>query len=64
VVAVLLACSLAAPPARAPPERSPCRKPWIWPLKQNPALKIARARVSEDQQKEVTARADYFPQLS
>ncbi len=31
---------------------------------QNPSLKIARAHVRENQQKTVTARADYFPQLS
>lgn len=33
-------------------------------LQRNSALKIARARVREDRQKEVTARSDYFPQLS
>jgi outer membrane protein TolC len=33
-------------------------------LKQNRGLKIARARVREQQAKSLTARADYFPQLS
>ena len=64
VVAVLLACSLAAPPARAAARTLTLQEALDLALKQNPALKIARARVREDQQKEVTARADYFPQLS
>ncbi len=33
-------------------------------LKQNTALKIARARVEENQQKVVSASADYYPRLS
>ena len=33
-------------------------------LKQNEALKIARTHVRENQQRERTAHADYFPQLS
>lgn len=33
-------------------------------LKQNSVIKIARAKVREGEQKSLTARADYFPQLS
>jgi outer membrane protein TolC len=64
VAAVLLALLLAAVPATAATRKLTLPEAVDLALKQNPALKIARARVRENQQKEVTARADYFPQLS
>lgn len=64
VVAILLALSLALVPARAATRKLTLPEAVELSLKQNSALKIARARVHENQQKEVTARADYFPQLS
>jgi multidrug efflux pump subunit AcrB len=63
-VAVLLALSLASVPARAATKQLTLPEAVDLALKQNSALKIARARVREDRQKEVTARADYFPQLA
>jgi outer membrane protein TolC/preprotein translocase subunit SecF len=64
VLAVLLALSLATVQARAATKKLTLPEAVDLALKQNSALKIARARVRENQQKEVTARADYFPQLS
>ena len=64
VVAVLLALSLASAPALAATRKLTLPEAVDLALKQNSALKIARARVRENQQKEVTARADYFPQLA
>jgi multidrug efflux pump subunit AcrB len=63
-VAVLLALSLASAPAHAASKKLTLPEAVSLALKQNSALKIARARVRENRQKEVTARADYFPQLS
>jgi multidrug efflux pump subunit AcrB len=64
VVAALLACAILAPPAHAATRKITLQEAVDLALHQNAALKIARARVREDRQKEVTARADYFPQLS
>jgi len=64
VAAVLIAFSLLAAPAHAANRKLTLQEAVDLALQQNPVLKIARARVREDQQKEVTARADYFPQLS
>ena len=64
VVAILLALSLASVPARAATRQLTLPEAVDLALKQNSALKIARARVRENRQKEVTARADYFPQLA
>jgi multidrug efflux pump subunit AcrB/outer membrane protein TolC len=64
VAAILLACAMVATPARAATRAITLPEAVDLALHQNSALKIARARVREDRQKEVTARADYFPQLS
>jgi multidrug efflux pump subunit AcrB/outer membrane protein TolC len=64
VLAVLLALCLASAPVRAATRKLTLPEAVDLALKQNSALKIAHARVSEDRQKEETARADYFPQLS
>ena len=64
VVAALLACATLAMPAHAATRKITLQEAVDLALHQNTALKIARARVREDRQKEVTARADYFPQLS
>ena len=62
--ALLLALSVASTPARAAARTLTLPEAVDLALKRNPALKIAGARVREDRQKEATARADYFPQLS
>jgi outer membrane protein TolC len=64
IVAILLALVLASAPVHAATRQLTLPEAVDLALKQNSALKIARARVRENQQKEVTARADYFPQLS
>jgi outer membrane protein TolC len=63
-VAVLLALALTSAPARADTRKLTLPEAVELALQHNSALKIARARVRENRQKEVTARADYFPQLS
>lgn len=63
-VAVLIALALASVPVHAATRKLTLPEAVDLALKQNSALKIARARVREERQKEVTARADYFPQLS
>jgi multidrug efflux pump subunit AcrB/outer membrane protein TolC len=63
-VAVLLALTLTSLPAHATTKKLTLAEAVDLALQQNSALKIARARVRENQQKEVTARADYFPQMS
>jgi multidrug efflux pump subunit AcrB/outer membrane protein TolC len=62
--ALILALSLVPVPAHAATRKLTLPEAVDLALKQNSALKIARARVRENQQKQVTARADYFPQLS
>jgi multidrug efflux pump subunit AcrB/outer membrane protein TolC len=64
VVALLLALALGAGPAHAATRTITLPEAVSLALKQNTSLKIARARVRENQQKTVTARADYYPQLS
>jgi multidrug efflux pump subunit AcrB/outer membrane protein TolC len=61
---ILLALVLGAVPAQAATRRITLPEAIDLALKQNTSLKIARARVRENQQKTVTARADYLPQLS
>ena len=61
-IAVLMA--LLALPAQAATRALTLQEAVDLALKQNTGLKIARARVREQQAKSVTARADYFPQLS
>jgi multidrug efflux pump subunit AcrB/outer membrane protein TolC len=62
--ALLLIFAFGAAPMRAEIRQLTLPEAVNLALKQNSALKIARARVREEQQKKVTARADYFPQLS
>ncbi|MGB7763280.1 MAG: efflux RND transporter permease subunit [Bryobacteraceae bacterium] len=64
VVGILLVLALCAAPAHAAARRITLPEAIDLALKQNTSLKIARAHVRENQQKTVTARADYFPQLS
>jgi multidrug efflux pump subunit AcrB len=64
VAGILLLLALGAVPAHAAPRRITLPEAISLARKQNTSLKIARARVRENQQKTVTARADYFPQLS
>jgi outer membrane protein TolC len=64
VLAVLLGLVLTPAPARAASRQLTLPEAVDLALKQNSVLKIARARVRENRQKEVTARADYFPQLA
>jgi outer membrane protein TolC len=61
---ILLVLALCAAPMHAAPRKITLPEAIDLALKQNTSLKIARARVRENQQKIVTARADYFPQLS
>ena len=61
---ILLALCLGAVPAPAATRRITLPEAVDLALKQNTSLKIARAHARENQQKTVTARADYFPQLS
>jgi multidrug efflux pump subunit AcrB len=63
-VAVLLALALTSVPAHATTRKLTLAEAVDLALQQNSALKIARARVRENQRKEAIARADYFPQLS
>jgi multidrug efflux pump subunit AcrB/outer membrane protein TolC len=64
VAGILLVLALGAAPIHAAPRKVTLPEAIDLVLKQNTSLKIARAHVRENQQKTVTARADYFPQLS
>ena len=64
VAALLVVFTMAGVPAPAATKSLTLPEAVDLALKQNSALKIARARVRENQKKETTARADYFPQLS
>jgi multidrug efflux pump subunit AcrB/outer membrane protein TolC len=64
VAGILLVLVLFGMPAHAAPRKITLPEAVDLALKQNTSLKIARAHVRENQQKTVTARADYFPQLS
>ncbi len=64
VTALLLVLALGAGPAHAATRTITLPEAVSLALQQNTSLKIARARVRENQQKSVTARADYYPQLS
>ncbi len=64
IAMLLLGCVLAAQPSQAEVRKLTLPEAVDLALRQNSALKIARARVQEKQQKVITARADYFPQLS
>jgi outer membrane protein TolC len=63
-VALALALAGAASPARAETRKITLSEAVQLALKQNTSLSIARARVTEKQQRTATARADYFPQVS
>ena len=62
--AVLIALTLAAAPARSETRKITLNEAVDLALKQNSALKIARARVRESAGKVTSARADYFPRVS
>ena len=64
MVGIMLVLALCAAPAHAAARRITLPEAIDLALKQNTSLKIARAHVRENQQKTVTARADYFPQLA
>jgi len=64
VVGILFVLVLCGIPAHAAPRKITLPEAIDLALRQNTSLKIARAHVRENQQKTVTARADYFPQLS
>jgi outer membrane protein TolC len=64
VAGILVALALCAVPSHAATRRMTLPEAVDLALKQNTSLKIARARVRESREKTVTARADYFPQLS
>jgi outer membrane protein TolC/preprotein translocase subunit SecF len=64
VAGILLVLTLCGVPVHAAPRTITLSEAIDLARKQNPSLKIARAQVRENQQKTVTARADYFPQLS
>jgi multidrug efflux pump subunit AcrB len=64
VAGILVALALCAVPSPAATRRMTLPEAVDLALKQNTSLKIARARVRESREKTVTARADYFPQLS
>jgi outer membrane protein TolC len=64
VVGILLVLALGTGSVHAAPRKITLPEAIDLARKQNVALKIARARVRENQQKTATARADYFPQLS
>ena len=64
VAGILLVLAVCAAPMHAAPRKITLPEAIDLALKQNTSLKIARAHVRENQQKTVTARADYFPQLS
>ncbi|HUP05230.1 MAG TPA: efflux RND transporter permease subunit, partial [Bryobacteraceae bacterium] len=65
VVAGLIAlAAIGAAPAQAAARTLTLPEAVDLALKQNHAIQIGRARVQAEKQKLVTARADYFPQLS
>ena len=64
VAGILLVLALGVVPAHAAPRRITLPEAVDLARQQNTSLKIARARVRENQQKAATARADYFPQLA
>ena len=64
VAGILLLLLLSAAPMHAAPRRITLPEAVDLARKQNVSLKIARAHVRENQQKTVTARADYLPQLT
>jgi multidrug efflux pump subunit AcrB/outer membrane protein TolC len=64
VAGALIALVLFASPAQAATRELTLPEAVDLALKQNVSLRIARARVRENQQKTVSARANYFPQLS
>jgi outer membrane protein TolC/preprotein translocase subunit SecF len=64
IAAILLALVLCGAPAHAAQRNLTLPEAVDLALKQNTSLKIARAHVRENQQKTVTARADYLPQLT
>ena len=64
VAGILLVLAVCAAPMHAASRKITLPEAIDLALKQNTSLKIARAHVRENQQKTVTARADYFPQLS
>jgi outer membrane protein TolC/preprotein translocase subunit SecF len=64
VAAILIALALCVAPVHAAPRRITLPEAIDLARRQNTSLKIARAHVRENQQKTVTARADYYPQLS
>jgi len=64
VAGALLALLLCAAPTHAASRKITLPEAVELARTQNASLKIARARVRENQQKAVTARADYYPQLS
>jgi outer membrane protein TolC len=61
---ILLLLVLCAAPIHAAPRKITLPEAVELARTGNASLKIARARVRENQQKAVTARADYYPQLS
>jgi len=63
-VAILLALSLVSIPARAATRKLTLPEAVDLAMKQNTALKISRARVRENREKEAGARSDYYPHLS
>ena len=63
-VAILLALSLVSIPARAATRKLTLPEAVELAMKQNTALKISRARVRENREKEAGARSDYYPHLS
>ncbi len=64
VVFAVLWIALMSAPAQAVERKLTLPEAVQLALRQNHTLKIARARIRENQQKEATARSDYFPQLS
>ncbi|MFB3777687.1 MAG: efflux RND transporter permease subunit [Bryobacteraceae bacterium] len=64
VAAVIAMLALAAGPAQAAARKIDLEEAVKLALRQNTALKIARARVREKEQKVAAARADYFPHIS
>jgi multidrug efflux pump subunit AcrB/outer membrane protein TolC len=64
VATVVAALLLTAGPAFAETKKLALSEAVDLALKQNTALKIARAKVNENRQKVVSASADYYPHLS
>jgi len=64
VMVVLLAVALGAAPAPGATRKMTLPEAIGLARKQNTALKIARARVQERQQRTVSARSNYFPEIS